>query len=160
MSALPVELQPALQPLRIQDLDEVLAIELQAYSHPWTRGNFVDSLAAGYVAFVLREPGGQLLGYFLAMQVLDEMHLLNITVAPARQGQGLARQMLDALCLLARARGCDQIWLEVRHSNERARQLYARYGFVQTGLRRDYYPAETGRENALLMTLKLGGVAP
>lgn len=152
--ACPMSLQ-ALQPLRAVDLDEVMAIESQAYSHPWTRGNFIDSLAAGYVGFVLRDEQGRLRAYFLAMQVIDEMHLLNITVAPERQGQGLARRMLDALGLLARARGCHQVWLEVRESNARARRLYERYGFIQSGLRRGYYPADGGREDAILMTLRL-----
>lgn len=145
----------ALEPLRSIDLDEVMAIEVQAYSHPWTRGNFIDSLAAGYAAFVLRDERARLAGYFLAMQVLDEMHLLNITVAPELQGQGLARRMLDSLCVLARARGCVQVWLEVRASNERARRLYERHGFSQSGLRRGYYPAENGREDAVLMALRL-----
>ncbi len=150
----------ALQPLRTIDLDEVMAIENVAYTHPWTRGNFIDSLAAGYVGFVLRDGQGRLCGYFLAMQVIDEMHLLNITVAPDLQGQGLARRMLDALAVLARARECLQIWLEVRVSNERARRLYEAYGFVQSGLRRNYYPCAEGREDALLMTLRLTGGSP
>lgn len=160
MSAQPKDLQwPAalqsLQPLRALDLDEVMAIESVSYSHPWTRGNFIDSLAAGYSGFVMRDEQSRLCAYFLAMQVIDEMHLLNITVIAERQGQGLARRMLDALALLARARGCHQIWLEVRESNVRARQLYDRYGFTQSGLRRNYYPADGGREDAVLMTLRL-----
>ena len=143
------------QPLRAVDLAEVMAIETVSYSHPWTRGNFIDSMAAGYAGFVMRDEQARLCGYFLAMQVIDEMHLLNITVDPARQGEGLARRMLDALGLLARARGCHQVWLEVRESNVRARRLYERYGFVQSGLRRGYYPCAGGREDALLMTLRL-----
>lgn len=152
--AWPPSLQ-SLQPLRALDLDEVMAIEAVAYSHPWTRGNFIDSMAAGYAGFVMRDEQARLCGYFLAMQVIDEMHLLNITVEPARQGQGLARRMLDALGLLARARGCHQVWLEVRESNVRARRLYERYGFVQSGLRRGYYPGVESREDAVLMTLRL-----
>lgn len=160
MSAQPRELAwppslQSLQPLRAMDLDEVLAIESVAYSHPWTRGNFVDSMAAGYVGFVMRDEQARVCAYFLAMQVVDEMHLLNLTVVAERQGQGLARRMLDALCLLARARGCHQVWLEVRESNTRARRLYDQYGFAQSGLRRGYYPADGGREDALLMTLRL-----
>ncbi|WP_343633146.1 ribosomal protein S18-alanine N-acetyltransferase [Roseateles sp.] len=160
MSAQPKDLSwPAslqsLQPLRPVDLDEVMAIEAVSYSHPWTRGNFIDSLAAGYSGFVMRDEQARLCAYFLAMQVIDEMHLLNITVTADRQGQGLARRMLDALALLARARGCHQIWLEVRESNVRARKLYERYGFAQSGLRRNYYPADGGREDAILMTLRL-----
>lgn len=149
----------ALQPLRAVDLDEVMAIETVAYSHPWTRGNFIDSMAAGYAGFVLRDASARVCGYFMAMQVVDEMHLLNITVPAELQGRGLACRMLDALCLHARARGCHQVWLEVRESNQRARRLYERYGFSQSGLRRGYYPTADGREDALLMTLRLAEVA-
>lgn len=149
----------AVLPLRLVDLDAVLLIEQQAYAHPWSHGNFVDSLAAGYEAWALWEGRGQqarLLGYFLAMQGVDEMHLLNITVQPAQQGRGLARQMLDELCARCRALGRTQIWLEVRQSNERARQVYQRYGFAEVGLRRAYYPAGPGkREDAILMSLSL-----
>lgn len=153
----------AILPLRLVDLDAVLLIEQQAYSFPWTHGNFVDSLAAGYEAWALWEGRGQqarLLGYFLALQGVDEMHLLNITVQPAHQGQGLARMMLDELCARTRALGRTQIWLEVRQSNERARQVYQRYGFSEVGLRRAYYPAGPGkREDAILMSLSLEAAA-
>lgn len=142
--------------MTVGDLDEVLAIESVAYEFPWTRGNFIDSLAAGYEAWLLRDAQGGLLGYFLALQGVEEMHLLNISVAPARQGRGHARTMLDALCRLARRSGCLQLWLEVRVSNVRARALYVRYGFAEVGLRRAYYPAEGGqREDAVLMNLNL-----
>lgn len=146
----------SLQPMLVSDLDEVLALELRAYAFPWSWGNFIDSLAAGYEARVLRSTEGTLLGYFLAMQGVDEMHLLNIAVAPESQGQGHARLLLDALCALAAERGLTQVWLEVRQSNARARAVYARYGFAETGLRRAYYPAGNGlREDAVLMSLSL-----
>ena len=142
--------------MTVADLDEVLAIELQAYSAPWSRGNFIDSLAAGYEARVLRGPDGGLWAYFLAMPGVDEMHLLNLTVAPGHEGRGLARFMLDRLCEISRHHGAAQLWLEVRVSNVRARQLYERYGFAQAGLRRGYYPAAAGqREDAALMSLHL-----
>jgi ribosomal-protein-alanine N-acetyltransferase len=148
-----------LQPMRLADLDEVMAIEQAAYPFPWTRGNFVDSLAAGYRAWTLRGSDGRLIGYFLALQGVAEMHLLNITVAPEQQGRGHARRLLDALCALANAERCEQIWLEVRESNARARAVYAAYGFAQTGRRRAYYPAAAGqREDAVLMSLELQGV--
>lgn len=149
-----------LQPMQIGDLDAVLDLEQRAYPFPWTRGNFIDSLAAGYLARLLRDAQGQLLGYFLAMPGVAEMHLLNIAVAPEHQGQGHARRMLDALSALAREQECEQIWLEVRRSNARAREVYARYGYVETGIRRAYYPAVAGqREDAVLMSLELGEVA-
>lgn len=162
MSAQPEALLAVL-PLRLVDLDAVLAIEQQAYAFPWTHGNFVDSLAAGYEAWALWEGQGhqaRLLGYFLAMQGVDELHLLNITVLPARQGQGLARLMLDELCARGRELGRTQVWLEVRQSNDRARRVYQRYGFVEVGLRRAYYPAGPGqREDAILMSLNLEATA-
>jgi [ribosomal protein S18]-alanine N-acetyltransferase len=146
-----------LLPMTVQQLDAVLAIELKAYAFPWTRGNFIDSLAAGYTAQVLYGAQGELLGYFIAMDGVDELHLLNITVAPAAQGLGHARFMLDELCALGRARGAHQIWLEVRGSNLRARSIYERYGFRHIGLRRGYYPASrdeypSGREDAIVMS--------
>lgn len=151
-----------LLPMTVRQLDAVLAIELQAYPFPWTRGNFIDSLAAGYPSQVLYGAQGELLGYFVAMEGVDELHLLNITVAPAAQGQGHARFMLDELRVLARSRQANTIWLEVRESNLRARAIYARYGFAHIGLRRGYYPAArsthaSGREDAVVMSLAVTG---
>ncbi|MDM4766718.1 ribosomal protein S18-alanine N-acetyltransferase [Pelomonas sp. SE-A7] len=158
MSAQPQSLL-AILPLRLVDLEAVLGIEQQSYSFPWTQGNFVDSLAAGYEAWSLWEGQGQqarLIAYFLAMRGFEELHLLNITVHPAYQGQGLARLLLDELCARARLLGCLQVWLEVRESNARARSVYRRYGFTEVGLRRAYYPAGHGkREDAVLMSLNL-----
>jgi [ribosomal protein S18]-alanine N-acetyltransferase len=154
-----------LLPMTTQQLDTVLEIEHQAYAFPWTRGNFIDSLAASYPSQVLYGAQGELLGYFVAMEGVDELHLLNITVTPAAQGLGHARFMLDELCVLARARHARQIWLEVRESNLRARLIYERYGFRHLGLRRGYYPASrsthpTGREDALVMSLALSPEVP
>jgi ribosomal-protein-alanine N-acetyltransferase len=150
----------SLEAMRLSDLDEVMAIEQLAYPFPWSRGNFVDSLAAGYQAWMLRGGDGHLVAYFVALQGVAEMHLLNITVAPAQQGRGLARHLLDALCALARREGCEQVWLEVRQSNDRARQVYLAYGFSETGRRRAYYPAAAGqREDAVLMSLPLAGAS-
>jgi len=143
-----------LNPMLASDVGEVMVIEQQAYVAPWSAGNFIDSLAAGYAAFVLRDANGELAGYFLAMKGVDEMHLLNITVAAQRQHQGLARLMLDALCDLCREQACPQLWLEVRFSNVRAREIYRRYGFKEVGLRKRYYPVPQGpREDAVLMSL-------
>jgi ribosomal-protein-alanine N-acetyltransferase len=160
MSALPIAPTPQMPQLAAMgsaDLAEVMAIEQRAYTLPWSYGNFIDSIAAGYEAFVLRDAEGLLLGYFLAMKGVDEMHLLNITVAPEFHRQGLARRLLDEVCLLCRLRGCTQLWLEVRVSNQRARAVYARYGFAEVGLRRGYYPADPAgsgvREDAVLMSL-------
>jgi ribosomal-protein-alanine N-acetyltransferase len=144
-----------LEPLNEALLDEVLRVEQSAYSHPWTRGNFVDSLNAGYSVMTLMG-GDTLLGYFVAMEGVEEVHLLNITVAPKFQGQGWAVLMLDALSLWSRGRGAHWLWLEVRVSNTRAMQVYERYGYARVGERKNYYPADQGhREDAVVMSLKL-----
>lgn len=146
---------PALLPMTVALVDAVMAIEVAAYAFPWSRGNFIDSLAAGYAARVLRDARGELLGYFVAMAGVDEMHLLNITVAPAVQGRGHARVLIDALAALCRAQQARALWLEVRASNARARAMYERLGFTQVGVRKGYYPAPFGRrEDAIVMSLK------
>jgi ribosomal-protein-alanine N-acetyltransferase len=148
---------PRLAPMRIADVDEVHALETSAYSFPWTRGNFVDSLAAGHLSQVLRAADGELIGYWIAMPGVDEMHLLNLAVAPAHQHRGHGRHMLDALVRRCRDSRLSSLWLEVRASNARAQALYERYGFVAVGRRRDYYPAARGRrEDAVLMSLPIG----
>ena len=159
MSALPQARQRTLLPMHAAHLEAVMAIEVGAYAFPWSRGNFVDSLAAGYDARVLYDERGEILGYFVAMAGVDEMHLLNITVAPAAWHQGHARFMLAALADLCRQRQARQLWLEVRESNERARAIYRRHGFAEVGKRRGYYPAAHGRrEAAVVMSLAIEGV--
>jgi len=136
-------------------LDQVLPIERSAYEHPWTAGNFADSLRAGYEAQLLMA-GDEVLGYFVAMKGVDEVHLLNLTVAPAWQGQGWGRLMLDALATWSRRQGAEWLWLEVRLSNVRAQKVYERSGFRRVGQRKAYYPAAHGRrEDAIVMSLKL-----
>lgn len=142
-------------PMTPERLDAVLAVEQSAYSHPWSRGNFRDSLAAGHQAQCLLA-GDELLGYFVAMLGYREVHLLNITVAPVHQRQGWALVMLDALALWSRARQAEWLWLEVRASNTRAQQVYLRHGFARVGLRKGYYPDGHGlREDAVVMNLRL-----
>ena len=150
-----------LAPMGALHLDPVMAIEAAAYAFPWTRGNFIDSLAAGYPARVLLDAQRELLGYFIAMPGFDEMHLLNITVAPAAQGCGHARFMIDALIPLCHEHRARELWLEVRDSNERARAMYLRLGFMAVGVRKGYYPAPFGRrEDAVVMSLKIGPAVP
>ena len=150
--------EPVLRGVTLELLDAVLAIEVEAYPFPWTRGNFVDALAAGYVMRALVVPGGPLLGYYVAMPGVDEMHLLNVTVSPLQQGRGHARRLLANVYAQATAHGVSAVWLEVRESNARARTLYLREGFVEAGRRRDYYPAPQGRhEDAILMTRVVAG---
>ena len=144
-----------LEPMTPERLPAVRAVEQSVYSHPWTRGNFTDTLAAGHHALCLLG-GDELIGYFVAMRGFEEVHLLNITVAPAHQRQGWALVLLDALVLWSRAQGAQWLWLEVRASNARAQQIYLKRGFARVGLRKAYYPAGHGlREDAVVMNLRL-----
>jgi ribosomal-protein-alanine N-acetyltransferase len=143
------------EPMTERTLDAVLQVERRAYEIPWTRGNFTDSLAAGYQAQLLRA-GDDLLGYFVAMKGFEEVHLLNITVAPEYQRQGWARVMLDGLAIWSRGQGAEWLWLEVRASNRRAIDIYEQQGYRRVGERKDYYPARHGRrEGAIVMSLLL-----
>lgn len=146
-----------LEPMTVAHLDAVLTVENAAYAFPWSRGNFVDSLAAGYAADVLLDAGGALVGYCVAMSGVEEMHLLNLTIAPAWQRRGHGRRLLDALVARCRREGAQRLWLEVRSGNVVALALYQACGFVQVGTRRGYYPAPEGRrEDARVMQRVLG----
>ncbi len=143
-------------PMQIDDLVEVLAIENDVYPHPWTRGNFLDSLSCGYEIWTARDMLGALAGYLLLMISVDESHLLNIAVRRELQGCGVGRLLLDHAVKLSRDKGMQSILLEVRPSNSRATAIYKHYGFAAIGVRRGYYPAAQGsREDAIVMRLPL-----
>ena len=140
--------------IQAQHLPEVLRIEQSAYSHPWTQGNFLDSIASGY-HMPLWIDDDQIAAYLVAMRGVDEVHLLNLTVAPDFQRQGWARMMLQHLRDWSVERGLRHLWLEVRASNLRAIKVYEAHGFNTEGLRRDYYPLHLGRrEDAVIMSLQ------
>ena len=142
-------------PLTLARLDEVVRVEQQAHAHPWTRRHFADTLVAGYQGQLLCN-ADDILGYFVAMQGVDEVHLLNITVAPAHQHQGWGRMLLDALVIWARAQGAQWLWLEARVSNFRALHVYESFGLKRVGERKNYYPAAQGqREHAVVMSMPL-----
>lgn len=145
------------RPMRPADLNEVATIEARIFAFPWTRGNFADSLAAGYDGWVFEPPGGgPLYGYAVVMWLPDEVHLLNLSVDLAVQGHGLGGEMLDWLMADAAARGATSMLLEVRPSNTPALRLYERKGFHRVGLRRRYYPSFEGtREDAIVMVRRL-----
>ena len=153
MSAVLKEL-PELAPMREHDLGEVIAIENAIYTHPWTRGNFADSLRAGYECRCLRL-GRELLGYFVLMVAAREVHLLNLSIAAPHQRSGHGSALLCEAAGLARELGARNVFLEVRPSNRAAQALYTRFGFRNIATRRGYYPAHAGREDALVLTLPL-----
>jgi len=140
--------------MREQDLAAVMAIESTIYTHPWTRGNFADSLRAGYECRTLWL-GAELLGYFVLMVAAGEAHLLNLSIAAPHQRAGHGSGLLREAAAAAHARGARSLFLEVRPSNRGAQALYTRFGFRKIAVRRGYYPAHAGREDALVLTLPL-----
>jgi ribosomal-protein-alanine N-acetyltransferase len=153
MSAV-LKAQYQFRPMQMDDLEFIMAIEPQIYPYPWTRGNFSDSLSSGYSAWVLML-NEQIIGYSLMMLVLDEAHLLNLSVAKSFQKQGLGRTLLEHMVSIAKNNQMANMFLEVRPSNISAIALYENMGFNEMAVRRGYYPAANGREDAVLMGLAL-----
>jgi len=142
------------RPMVESDLDAIMQIEPHIYSHPWTRGNFSDSLKSEHSAWVL-EHNEKIIGYALMMMVLDEAHLLNLSITKAYQKQGLGRYLLEQMIRIAQKQKAANMFLEVRSSNISAITLYENIGFNEMAIRRGYYPAQNGREDAVLMGLAL-----
>ena len=155
MSALPKSEIDRYTPMLEADLREVVAIESDIYPFPWTRGNFLDSVRAGYSVWVLRDQSDALVAYSVMTLMIDEAHLLNLSVARRCQREGLGWRTLEWMAEVARGYGARTMLLEVRPSNASAVRMYQRYGFEKIGLRRGYYPAQTGREDAIVMRVAL-----
>jgi ribosomal-protein-alanine N-acetyltransferase len=139
--------------MTVSDLPEVLAIERKNYQFPWEEDIFKDCLKAGYSCWVCEELD-KVLGYGLLSIAVGEAHILNISVDPAEQNQGIGRKLLENLIAVATGRA-ETIFLEVRPSNTVAIALYKNVGFNEIGIRKGYYPAENGREDALMLALQL-----
>lgn len=153
MSAV-LKLQHTIRRMREDDIPAVLLVEKDSYEFPWSAGNFHDSIHAGYSAWVY-EIGGSIIGHMVMMAALDEAHLLNITIAPAWRRQGLGRLLLRHAMNAARLQHVRVLFLEVRPSNRAAIELYEKAGFEAFALRKGYYPAQAGREDALVMRILL-----
>lgn len=136
------------------DLDAVVEVEQRCHAFPWTRGNFSDSLAAGYGAWLAREDG-RMTGYAVMMAAPEEAHLLNITILPELQRGGRGSALLAHLFCEARTWGAARMLLEVRPGNTSGLALYRRHEFREIGRRRGYYPASNGREDAIVMARDL-----
>jgi ribosomal-protein-alanine N-acetyltransferase len=137
------------------DLEQVLRIEKAAYTHPWTPGIFRDSLRAGYCAWVVENQSAEIIGYGVMSVAAGEAQLLNLCIHPDYQRRGLGEALLRHLIGLAAYHGAQTLFLEVRASNLAAYRIYHRAGFNEVGVRRNYYPAKKGREDALLLALTL-----
>lgn len=132
------------------DVDIVISIEDRIYSHPWTRGNFADSINAGHHCWIAQLQG-VVIGYAVAAVAVDEAHLLNVSVAAEWQRRGYGGELLRFMLKLVQDYGAQRVFLEVRPTNRAARALYARAGFREIGVRRGYYPLQLGREDALVL---------
>jgi ribosomal-protein-alanine N-acetyltransferase len=150
VSAQPEQLW-ALRPMHQACLPQVIDIERRAYEFPWTEGIFRDCLNVGYSAWAVESPRGEVLAYAVMSMAVGEAHVLNLCVEPAYHQQGLGRFLLSHLQAVARAAGMDIMLLEVRKSNVAAIALYQTMGFHKLGVRKAYYPAHHGSEDALLL---------
>ena len=143
----------ALRPMRDHDLPAIAEIEARSYEFPWSLGIFNDCLRAGYCAWTLAV-AGRVVGYGIVSVVLDEAHLLNLCIDPDFRRHGHARALLEHLMALTRQHGVLIMFLEVRPSNPGAIALYETAGFRRVAVRRNYYPAHDGREDAVVMSLR------
>lgn len=130
------------------------ALEANAVAFPWSLGQYLDSLTGSHQAYAL-EQAGDMTGLVVVMTVLDQAEILNLVIEHAHQGQGLGRELLRRVLQQLKQQGCLRVYLEVRETNRAARSLYHHMGFIETGLRKDYYPSATGREHAILMEIAL-----
>ena len=144
-----------MRPMHSSDVPAALAIEQATYDFPWTEGIFRDCIRVGYSCWLL-EGEGVALGYGILATGVNEAHLLNLCIDPAEQGRGLGTRLLTRMLNLARWHHARSVFLEVRPSNRGAITLYKRFGFRVIGIRPDYYRCLEGREDAVVMSLKLG----
>lgn len=149
----------AIDYMRKDDIDRVLAIEQASFSMPWSKNLFLSEFRSPSVSTLLvslenNTPTRSVTGYIVFWNVEDEMHILNLAVVPERRRQGISRQLVLAAIKRAYAKGARRAFLEVRASNDAARKLYSNLGFTGSSIRRDYYDSPI--EDALIMTLEVG----
>lgn len=159
MSAVRESSQPLLRPMLDEDVAAVMAIESAVYPEGWTEGIFHDCLRVHYSCWVMVQQE-EIIGYGIMSVAVGEAHILNVAVSPECQGQGRGREMLMHLLQTGKRHGAETAFLEVRPSNPVALRLYETAGFHQVGLRRDYYPAKKGREDAVIMARELADIEP
>ncbi|MDO6526408.1 ribosomal protein S18-alanine N-acetyltransferase [Motilimonas sp. 1_MG-2023] len=146
-----------IMPMALNDLPQVIRIEAQAHAFPWSEKLFSSNFGTRYFNHVLSQDE-RVLGYYVASQAGVEATLLNIAIAPNEQGKGLGRKLLEHLLDHASTKQIEEIWLEVRESNQSAHHLYNELGFVEVDRRKGYYPTAEGREDAIVMCCYLDPV--
>ena len=154
MSAVIKPMAPHIRPMEIVDIKAVMKVERAAYQFPWTPNIFRDCLRVGYYCCVL-DNKGEIIGHAVMSYAVGECHILNLCVHPDYQGQGLGRKLILHLLDIGRRNGSRIAFLEVRLSNASAYNLYQSLGFTEVGIRKDYYPAEDGREDAMILAYDL-----
>ena len=158
MTAAPADFLPLIRPMRPRDVQAVHGVESNAYDYPWTLNIFRDCLRMGYECWV-QLATDRVVGHFILAMGPGEAHVLNLAVHPDWHNHGLGRALLARALERAERLGAESVFLEVRPSNAPAVHLYMSSGFRRVGRRRDYYPAESGREDALVMRHDLREVA-
>jgi ribosomal-protein-alanine N-acetyltransferase len=141
-----------IQPLNEQHLSVMMAIEVSANAFPWSEQNMSSCFGARYFHFGMFDQA-QLVGFYIAEMAGPDFTLMDIGVNPQYQGKGIASQLMAHLVEQSQTRGAENIFLEVRASNQAAIHLYNKVGFCEMGIRKNYYPAATGNEDAILMGL-------
>ena len=139
-----------IRPMHEDDLDGVMAIETRAYNYPWSKQIFIDCLRVGYCCWVM-EHEDQVVAYGVMSVAVGESHVLNLCVCPDHRSQGLGKKLMAHLLKVAEGHDANMTFLEVRPSNFAAIKLYLDLGFDEIGVRRNYYPAKLGREDALIL---------
>lgn len=155
MSAVIKPAPPQIRPMEIMDIKQVMKVERAAYEFPWTPNIFRDCLRVGYYCCVI-EDAGEVIGHAVMSYAVGECHILNVCVHPDYQGQGLGRRTIKHLLDVGRKNGVRIAFLEVRLSNKAAYRLYEALGFTEVGIRKDYYPAIDGREDAMILAYDIG----
>lgn len=155
MSAVIKTSLPSIRPMEIMDIKRVMKVELAAYEYPWTPNIFRDCLRVGYYCCVL-EDDREIIGHAVMSYAVGECHILNVCIHPSYQGQGMGKRVIRQLLEVGHRNGARIAFLEVRLSNAAAYQLYEKLGFTEVGIRKDYYPAEKGREDAMILAYDMG----
>lgn len=156
MSAVIKTSLPSIRPMEIMDIKQVMKVELAAYEYPWTPNIFRDCLRVGYYCCVLEDDRG-IIGHAVMSYAVGECHILNVCIHPDYQLQGMGKRVIKQLLEVGHRNGSRIAFLEVRLSNQSAYRLYESLGFTEVGIRKDYYPAKKGREDAMILAFDMDG---